>query len=134
MGKLIGYILIISVFYILFAITGQLGLDSNFSLITGVLFNPELLLSSTWWLALIKGTGGISALIVAGGIIAGIATRNSDITIFSAMASVLVLVSGDFILIYNQLAMYNRPLAVIIMSPIILSYALVVVDWLRARD
>lgn len=134
MGKLIGYILIISVFYILFAMTGQLGVESDFSLIVSALANPELLLTSAWWLTLIKGTGGISALIVGGGIIAGIATRNSDITIFSAMAAGLVLLSGDFILIFNNLKQYNFPLAIIIMSPIIVSYAMVVVDWLRGKD
>ncbi len=134
MGKLITYILIISVFYILFAITGQLSIESNFSLVTQALFTPEILLSTTWWVALIKGSGAISGLIVTGGVIAGIVTRNSDIVIFSAMASVLVLIAGDFILIYNHLASFNQPLALIIMSPIMFSYVMVVVDWLRGKD
>jgi len=134
MGKLIQYVLTITVLYILFIITGQLVVDSNFSLITGLIFDPSIVLTSAWWLALIKGTSGISALIVTGGVIAGIATRNSDITIFSAMASVLVLMAGDFLIIYDHLRSINNVLALMIMSPIIITFVLIVVDWLRGKD
>ncbi len=134
MGKLIQYILILAIIDLLFIITGQLGFESSTSVILSALVNPSIVLTSNWWASLIKGTGAISSLIITTVVIAGIATRNSDITIFAAMAGVLALLAADFILIYNHLASLNLVLATMIMSPVIIVYVMTVVAWLRGKD
>lgn len=134
MGKLIAYIMILVVVDVLFLITGQLSFESTTSIITSAIFQPQLLLTSLWWTTLIKGAGAISTLIVTSTVIAGIATRNSDIAIFGAMASGLVLLLGDFLIIYNHLRMQNETLALLIMSPILVIFGFTIVEWLRGKD
>lgn len=131
MGKLISFILILVIIDILFLATGQLTLSSPSSLIITAIQDPTVLNATNFWTILITGIG---ALVVVSAIIAGIATRNSDITIFAAMAGSLALLIGDYLVIYNHLASINQPLAIIIMAPIMITFTLTIVEWLRGKD
>jgi len=131
MGKLIGFVLILIIIDLLFLATGQLTLDSPSSAILNALQDPSILLQTNWWTILITG---VSALAVTAAVIAGIATRNSDIVIFVSMGSALALLVGDYVVIYNHLASINKTLAIIIMSPLIIIFTLTIVEWVRGKD
>lgn len=131
MGRLISFVTILIFIDLLFLVTGQLTLDSPTSVILNGLQDPSILLTTNWWTVLVVG---LSALAVTSAVIAGIATRNSDIVIFFAMAGTLVLMVGDYLVIYNHLASINKPLAILIMSPVITLFTLVVIEWARGKD
>lgn len=131
MGKLVGFILMLVVIDMLFLATGQLDLNSPSSIISNAVQDPTTLKTSNFWTVLITG---ITGLVVVTTIIAGIATRNSDIVIFAAMAGTLALLLTDYLYIYNHLASINTPLAIMIMAPIIITFILTIVEWLRVKD
>ncbi len=131
MGKLVSFIIILIVIDILFLITGQLTLDSPSSLIINVIQDPSTIVQASFWTILVTG---MSLLTAAAAVFAGFATKNSDITIFIVMGSGLALLIGDFAVIYNHLASFNKPLAVLIMSPILLIFTLVIIEWVRGKD
>ena len=116
---------------LLFLITGQLTLDSPSSLIINVIQDPSIITQTSFWTILITG---ISVLAVTTAVIAGIVTRQSDIIIFVTMGVALALMIGDFAVIYNHLASINRPLATLIMSPVLIIFSLIIVEWVRGKD
>lgn len=134
MGKLVNYITILIFIDLLFLVTGQLSLSSPTSVILNGIQDPSILLTTNLWTLLFVGVASLGALVATATVIAGIATRNSDIVIFFAMASTLALIVPDFILIYNHLASINKPLAILIMSPVVTLFALTVVEWARGKD
>ena len=131
MGKLITLISMLIIIDLLFLATGQLTLDSPSSAILNGIQDPSILKDSNIWTILIAGIG---VLAVVSAVIAGIATRNSDIVIFVSMGTALSVLVGDYITIYNHLASINKPLAVLIMSPIIMIFTLTIVEWVRGKD
>lgn len=131
MGKLITLISILIFIDLLFIITGQLVLDSPSSVIINAITDPTTLKDTNFWVVLITGVG---LLTVVGTVIAGIATRNSDILIFVPMAVSLALLVGDYISIFNYLYTLNNVMATIILVPVVLVYTLVIVEWLRGKD
>ncbi len=131
MGKLVTFLVMLFVIDLLFLATGQLTLDSPSSLIINAIQDPSIIQDSNFWTILITG---VSALAVGAAVIAGIATRNSDIAIFITMGTALALLTGDYLAIYNHLASINKPLAILIMAPIIVIFTLVIVEWIRGKD
>ncbi len=131
MGKLISFVIMLIFIDLLFLATGQLTLDSPTSAIINSIQDPTILLDTNWWTILITGLSGL-ALTTA--VVAGFVTRSSDIAIFFVMAGTLALLAGDFLFIYNHLASINTPLAILIMSPIIVIFTLVIVEWARGKD
>ena len=131
MGKLVSFIIMLVVIDLLFLITGQLGLDSPSSLILDIIQDPSTITQTSFWTVLITG---VTLLAAVGGVIAGIVTRSSDVTIFIVMGSALALLIGDFAAIYILLANSNRILATIIMSPILIIFSLVIIEWIRGKD
>ena len=134
MGRLVQYVLILALVDLLFLLTGQLGISSGTSIILQAIINPAVIVSGNWWATLITGTGAIAGLAVVGAVFTGFVTGRSDTLLFATMAGVLALMVGDFIIIFNHLASINFPLAVIIMSPIIVVLALTIPEWLRGKD
>lgn len=131
MGKLVSFIIMLVVIDLLFLITGQLGLDSPSSLILDIIQDPSTITQTSFWTVLITG---VTLLAAVGGVVAGIVTRSSDVTIFIVMGSALALLIGDFAAIYILLANSNRILATIIMSPILIIFSLVIIEWIRGKD
>ena len=111
MGKLVTFMTILIFIDILLLATGQLSLDSPSSLIINAIQDPSILRTSNLWTVLITG---VSLLAVGAAVIAGIATRNSDIAIFITMGTTLALMIGDYLVIYNHLASINKPLAIML--------------------
>ncbi len=131
MGKLINLVLILIMIDLLFIITGQLTLDSPSSVIITALTNPEAIQDSNFWTILFVGLSGLA---LVGGVVAGIVTRSSDVTIFIVMGTSLILMVGDFVDVFNHISGINPVLATVIMSPIILIFTLVVIEWVRGKD
>ena len=131
MGKLVSFIIILVIIDLLFLITGQLTLDSPSSLIINVIQDPSIITQASFWTILITGIG---ALAVTTAVIAGIVTRQSDIVLFITMGTALALLIGDFAVIYVHLASFNRTLATLIMSPILLIFTLIIIEWIRGKD
>ena len=131
MGKLISFIIMLVVIDLLFLITGQLTLDSPSSLIINVIQDPSTIVQTNFWTILITSIG---LLAVTTAVIAGIVTRSSDVVIFITMGTALALMIGDFAVIYNHLASINRPFATIIMSPILLIFTFIIIEWVRGKD
>lgn len=131
MGKLISFILILVVIDILFLITGQLAIDSPSSLIAQAIQDPSALTGLNWWSIIISN---ISILALTTTVVVGLVTRASDILIWIPMSIVFSVLVGDFLLIYNHLASINQPLAIIIMSPILIIFTLIILEWVRGKD
>jgi len=131
MGKLITLLAILIFIDMLFIITGQLVLDSPSSVIISAVTDPSSLKDSNFWAILVTGLGGLA---VVGAVIAGIATRSSDILVFVLMATSLSLLIGDYVSIFNHLYALNNVMATIILVPVIVIFALVIIEWLRGKD
>jgi len=131
MGKLVGLILILVIVDLLFLTTGQLTLDSPSSIIISAIQNPERIKDVSFWAILVTGIG---ALGIVAGVVAGFVTKQADIFYFVTMGSSLALLIGDYIAIFIYLNAINSVVATLIMSPIIIVFTLVIVEWLRGKD
>ncbi len=131
MGKLIGLITMLVFIDLLFLATGQLTLDSPSSIIITALQDPSALKDLNWWKIISEQ---IAILAITATVIAGIATRSSDILIWIPTSIFLSLMIGDFLAIYSHLASINQPLAIIIMSPIMVIFAITILEWVRGKD
>ena len=131
MGKLVSFIIILIIIDILFLITGQLTLDSSTSIIIQSIKDPSAITKLNFWTVLITG---LSVLGATAAVFAGFVTKSSDVVIFIIMSTALSLMIGDFVNIYNELASFNKPLATIIMAPILIIFALIIVEWAKNKD
>ncbi len=145
MGKLITYLIALIFIDLLFIITGQVcGVDacSLGSIIFNALLNLGALNFTQFFTELIgdflnlaTSTTGILSLLATGGVIIGAFLATREITIlFIPLALTLAVIAGDFIFIYTELFKFSPILATLIMSPIIIIYAFVIVEWLRGKD
>lgn len=132
MGKLVTYLSILITVDLLFLITGQLGLTSPTSIIINAFLNPESITSSQLWILFI--TGGIGLLTAAVTVAVGIVTRSFDLVAFIPMALALAALIGDFVTIFVYLSSFNIVLATLVMAPIMMLFALTIVEWLRGKD
>ncbi len=133
MGKLITYLSMLIFVDILFLITGQLNLDSGTSIVTGAILNPSAFKTSVFFL-LFLGAAGIGGLIATSGVTSGTLVTATNVLAFTAMAISMGGLLGDFITIYLSLRVYNEVLAIVIMAPIIMLFAVTIAEWLRGKD
>ncbi len=133
MGKLINYIAMLVAIDLLFLITGQYVLNSNLSLIIGALTDPSTLTTGSLWKSLIL-EGGLASVGLAGGVLTGVITRDSNLVFVAVSITFASLLIGDYIGIYNILRSHNPILAMVVMAPIIIIFAFVMVEWARGKD
>lgn len=131
MGKLVSLILILVIVDILFLLTGQLAIDSPSSLIIAAIQDPSALTGLNWWVIIINQ---ISILALTSTVVVGLVTRASDILVWIPTSLVFSVLIGDYLTIYNTLASINTPLAIAIMSPILIVFALTLLEWVRGKD
>ena len=98
------------------------------------ILNPESVTSSGWYLALI----GILTAIATGGIIIGIATRQSAESTFMVLSAltfipIMLLIAMDLIIIIIKVSAFNRAIALLVGSPLLIVWILAVIDWWRGR-
>ena len=133
MGKLVTYISILIFVDIFFLITGQLNLDSSTSIVTGAILNPSAFKTSVFFL-LFLGVAGIAGLVSTAGVTTGVIFSATNVLSFTAMAVAMTGLLGDFITIYNSLAVQNEVLAIVIMAPLLMLFAVTIAEWLRGKD
>ncbi len=131
MGKMLTFVSILIFIDLLFLTTAQFGLESPGSVILNAINDLSTLKTANIWIVLIDG---LSGLVIATAVIAGLVTRSSDIAIFFAMAGTLALLIGDFLAIYIYLASISFIFATIVMAPIGIIFTFVVIDWAKGKD
>ena len=133
MGKLITMLTLLIFIDILFLATGQLDINSPTSIVTGAILDPSTFKTSVFFL-LFFGIAGIGGLIATSGVTTGALVSATNVLAFTFMAVSMAGLLGDFITIYLSLRSYNEVLAIVIMAPIIMIFAVIVADWLRGKD
>lgn len=131
MGKLLTFISILVFIDLLFLVTGQIAFDSPSSIILNTIYDPSNIQNLNFWTVLI---GGLSGIVVIGGIVAGLVTRQSDIVIFFTMAGTLALLVPDYVSIYSYIADFNDVLAAFILMPIMVIFTFIIIEWARGKD
>ncbi len=133
MGRLVTMLSMLIFIDILFIATGQLDLSSPTSVITGAILDPSTFKTSVFFI-LFLGTAGILGLLSTTGVTTGILVNATNVLAFTAMAVSMTGLLGDFITIYLSLRNFNEVLAIIIMAPIIMLFAVTIAEWLRGKD
>ncbi|GAG78840.1 unnamed protein product [marine sediment metagenome] len=103
--------------------------------------DPAVMREGNWWLNMVgfgKGgeseNSGLGALLAAAGIAIGFILTKSDTVLFIPIAVALGLLAADFIQIFNILRLSSPVLATLVMTPIIISYVFIVVEFARGKD
>jgi len=128
MGKLTTYIAILSTVIIGFHFAGLIG-DTPISWLMDLLLNPEEVSSHAWYttafgvFALFSGV----AIIVIGTLVPDRLEKAATI----GLASLIGILIFDLVSIFNVLALSSLPLAIFVMSPLIVIFVLTVVEWWR---
>lgn len=132
MGKMTTFILIMAGLLLLFHLGGLIeqGTTPNSILLTW-LINPENIGQSTLFSTIIAT---ISAVGIAGAIVASIFQRNFELAAVSTMAVFLLNSFIDFIMIYQRVAAENKIIAILIFAPFMVLFFVSIVDWWRGRD
>ncbi len=133
MGKLVSMLGILIFIDILFLITGQLDISSGTSVVTGAILDPSLFKSSVFFL-LFLGAAGIAGLVATSGVTTGTLVSATNVLAFAAMAVAMTALIGDFLTIYLTLRASNEVLAIVVMAPIIMLFAVTIAEWLRGKD
>ena len=133
MGKLVSMLSILIFIDILFLVTGQLDVSSSTSVVTGAILDPSLF-KTTKFFALFLGVVGIGGLIATSGVTTGTLASATNVLAFGAMAFAMIALFGDFLTIYLMLRVHNEVLAIIVMAPIIMIFAVIIAEWLRGKD
>jgi hypothetical protein len=132
MGKLGNMIGVMAGISALFYFTGLLQGTLTSGLLTLIL-NPQNLQTSE--LIALIGAGGLTIL----GLAASLFTSGtqSDLFIFAGLATYFASFTADFIVIFNQIGQYGvvaQAAGTLIISPILITYVIAVVDWWRGTD
>jgi len=137
MARTITMMLIVSVVVLLFHFSGLLSgnpslngyLLSNLGLTT-----PENIGTTSFWVTLLT----ISTISIAGAVISGLITRSLEFSLFVGVGVVIVPIFlgmiQDLILIYLKISETSPMLAVMIVSPLMVTWGLTIYDWVRGRD
>lgn len=133
MGKLITMITTLVFIDILLLVTGQIDLASPTSVITGAILDPTNFKTSAFFI-LFLGIAGILGLASTSGVTTGALVSATNVLAFTAMAVAMTALLGDFITLYLNLRVFNEVLALIIMAPIIMVFAMTLAEWLRGKD
>lgn len=146
MGKMIYYVIALIILDILFIATGQICTASGECTLSSIMFNAILdignINTSDFFsqlignvLSLATSTVGLAALLASTGVLLGtfLATREIKI-LFIPMALTLALIAGDFVIIGSYLISINALLGVTLTSLVVLTYIIVIVEWLRGKD
>lgn len=133
MGKLTKMILIIVGIDLLFQILGLNSLTGSSSLIVAALNDPLNLRNSGFYL-LFLGASGIAQYVAQSGVTTGFLAFATNVLAFTSMAIGISGILGDFLTVYTNLYALNPVVATIIMTPIMILFVMVIVEWLRGKD
>ena len=132
MGKLINLIMILVFVDMMLLLTGQLGMNSPSSIFFQFILDPTNITSSQFYKLFIAV--GVVALVGTGGVIVGSLISATNVLAFAGMAVVLATLVGDFSTVYTRLYQESPILSTLIMVPIIVTFIMVITEWLRGKD
>lgn len=133
MGKLLILILVFSGILLLFHFTGIIGAEetANSSLIQ-MLLNPSTIKDFGIGTKIILALEGILA--VGGAILVGYLTKDLQSATIAPLAIYLLNLMWDFIKVFQKVYAISPVLAVLIISPVLILFPIVIVDWWRGHD
>ncbi len=130
MGKLTTYILVMSGLMLLFYISGLLDGTPN-SVFFDLILNPENIRTSEINIQILLVLEGILALgIVVGFAIAG----NVEFGVMGVFSIFLMNLLWDFLRVFTKVYSTNPVIALVLFSPILLLYAVTILEWWRGTD
>lgn len=128
MAKISEYIIIIIVICLVFHFTGALvETGTANSILLQAALNPATLKEGSFYAQIALIIAGM----LVGGLVIGWLSHKPDLVIFQPMFYILVALGWDLIGISTFLADVNVPLAVMLVSPLLIIYVLGCIDWLR---
>jgi len=146
MGKLIYYLTALIFLDLLFITTGQICNAAVGCSLTSIIFNAllnlENILHSSFYTELIGNFSnmfdsltGIMSMAAIGGvtIAAAHAMKEFRILLLPIVAS-LALIAGDFVFLTVYLLSISKILTTFIMGPLLITYMVVLLDWLKGHD
>ncbi len=133
MGKFVNYFAILVAIDLMFLVTGQLALDSNLSLIIGALIDPANIDISSLFINIFIA-GGLATVALGAAVLVGVITRTENLIYVGVAITLANLLIGDFVTIFNNLKDLNPVLAIMVMSPIMILFAIIMLEWARGKD
>ena len=130
MGRMIKYVLLLSVVLLLFHFGGLIE-DTPISVLINLLLNPQSLVTSNLYVIIATALAVVAA---AGIIIGSLATTRTELVIKVGVVEFLIVIGWDLIAIFNKLALMNVVVATLIVSPLLIVYLLTAVEWWLGRD
>ncbi len=133
MGKFVSYFAILVAIDLMFLVTGQLALNSNLSLIVGALIDPSNIDISSLFINIFIA-GGLALVALGAAVLVGIVSRTENLIYVGIAITLANLLIGDFITIFNNLRAYNPVLAIMVMSPLMILFVIIMLEWARGKD
>ncbi len=130
MGKIIKYVLLLSVVLLLFHFGGLIE-DTPISILINLLLNPQSLATSNLFVLI---TVALAVVSTVGIIIGSLATTRTELVVKVGVVEFLIVIGWDLIAIFNKLALMNVAVATLIVSPLLIVYLLTAVEWWFGRD
>jgi len=129
-NRLITYLTVLGVVLIGFHIAGLIQ-DTPSQVILNFIKNPDTFQNSSIYLQIVSI---LTALGVAG-VAVGLAFGDRvQWALTTGLAAILLTVGWDIIAIFNLIADFNPTLALMLISPFVFIYMMVVMEWWRSRD
>lgn len=130
MGKMTGYILIMTGVTVLFYFTGLLSNTPNTVLLNLVLNTGQLTATPLYT----KLSIAVLVLGVGGTILLGFISKQPELAATGLFTAYLVSLLFDFVSVFNVLASTNKALAILILSPWLILFIVTAIEWWRGRD
>ena len=130
MGKMIKYVLLLSVVLLLFHFGGLIE-DTPISILINLLLNPQSLATSNLYVLI---AAALAVVGTVGIIIGSLATTRTELVVKAGVVEFLIVIGWDLIAIFNKLALMNVAFATLIISPLLIVYLLTAVEWWMGRD
>ena len=130
MGKMVKYVLLLSVVLLLFHFGGLIE-DTPISVLINLLLNPQSLATSNLYVLIAAALAVVSTV---GIIIGSLASTRTELVIKVGVVQFLIVIGWDLIAIFNKLALMNITFATLIISPLLIVYLLTAVEWWFGRD
>jgi len=133
MAKLHIYLLALIVWIILFNFAGLVGGTTGYLLKNLGITNPENFGSTAFYLTLL----GITGITLVGIFVGGAVFQDAQLVLLVQVTLIgvaLFAIGFDLILLFNELIRSNSSFAVLVIAPLLVLYALTVVEWIRGMS
>ena len=130
MGKMATYIIMLTGIMLLFHIAGLIENTGNSELLNLAL-DPSSIADTPTYVVLLET---FAVVIAAGVIIIGLIFNISELAIIAPMALYFLNMGWDFLAVFNKVKATSPIIALLIFSPLLILWLVVIIDWWRGRD